>query len=61
MDSVWSITVLSYIMYTNTVHMTPKYFETVKSTIFNQISHENETKLVATPEVYGARELKPPN
>jgi hypothetical protein len=36
-----------------TVYMTTRYFEIVKSTVFNQISHENKTKLAATAENYG--------
>lgn len=31
-----------------TVYMTTRYFEIVKSTVFNQISHANTTKLAAT-------------
>lgn len=41
-----------------TVYMTTRYFEIVKSTVFNQISYENKTKLAATVENYGARELQ---
>ena len=43
-----------------TVYMTTRYtyFEIVKSTVFNQISHENTTKLAATAENHGARELQ---
>jgi len=40
------------------VYMTTRYFDIVKSTVFNQISNENTTKLSATVENYGARELQ---
>jgi hypothetical protein len=41
--------------------MTTRYFEIVKSTVFNQISLENKTKLAATAENYGACELQNSN
>lgn len=40
------------------VCMTHRYFEIVKSMVFNRTSHEAETKLIDPSEIYGGRGLK---